>query len=379
VSAAPSLTFRAIAVLSGAIAFPCVAAEVSNSADLPSWPAAVVAPEHVIEHDLTKRAATGPDETVGSNPEESVEAIDPTLPTLPTLPTSPTSPDTPSLPVTPPEPLPSLASPHDLIAPEANESDPSGSDAGGASEGLDTGCLSRTICAIKQKIRWQAPAWTSAQCQTIATAVQTSAKRHDISPTLLLAIMISESDMNEKAARVTMRGNRIYAKDSGLMAIRCILDRRNRCLNGNVRGMKLTEVMNPTTNIDLGARELAYWRDGGVSRTTLWKRNASGHVGTVTKKVRCRHKDHAFWAHYNHGPFYIAHGYPRHYPHRVAVIDHSLATVMNLDPPELHGGHITIHDAGKRERTIDRPLEPRYRKLCTQIQSVGTCSPVAYN
>ena len=51
-----------------------------------------------------------------------------------------------------------------------------------------------------------------------------SAKRHDISPTLLLAIMVNESDMNEKSARAYTRDGKIYAKDGGLMAIRCMLD-----------------------------------------------------------------------------------------------------------------------------------------------------------
>ena len=38
-----------------------------------------------------------------------------------------------------------------------------------------------------------------------------------------------------------------------------------------------------------------------------------------------------------------------------------------------------MHDIGKRQRTVDRPMEPRYKKLCTQIQSVRSCSAVAMN
>ena len=48
----------------------------------------------------------------------------------------------------------------------------------------------------------------------------------------------------------------------------------------------------------------------------------------VTKDVPCTHANHAFWAHYNHGPRYIDHGPARHYPHRVAVIDHALASAQ---------------------------------------------------
>jgi hypothetical protein len=241
-------------------------------------------------------------------------------------------------------------------------------------------CLARTLCAIKDKIRWQTPAWTESECQSVARAVLKSANKHGLSPTLLLAVMINESDLNEKSARPTVRDTKIYAKDSGLMAIRCVLDKRDHCTNGNVRGMSWKDVMTVTTNIELGARELAYWRDGGGTTSVVVKlRDATGHLRPVLKRVPCRHKDHAYWAHYNHGPQYIAQGYPRHYPHRVAVIDHALGTVLNVDPPELHGKAITIHDIGKRQRTADRPLEARYRKLCTQIQSVRSCSAVAMN
>ena len=241
-------------------------------------------------------------------------------------------------------------------------------------------CLAQTICAVKEKIRWQTPAWTPSQCGRIADAVATSAKKHDLSPSLLLAIMVNESDMNEKAARVYTRDGKLYAKDGGLMAIRCILDDHERCTNGNVRGVAWKDLMDPVNNIELGARELAHWRDGGgVMKKNITKLDASGHRYQVTRQVACDHKTHAWWAHYNHGPRYIAKGYPRHYPQRVAVLDHAFATVMNTPAPELTAGRITIHDPGKRERTIDRPLEPRYKKLYSEILSGGTCSALALN
>jgi len=241
-------------------------------------------------------------------------------------------------------------------------------------------CLAQTICAVKERIRWQTPAWTPSQCRKIANAVSESAKRHDLSPSLLLAIMVNESDMNEKAARTYTRNGKIYAKDGGLMAIRCMPDEKERCTNGNVRGVAWKDLMTPATNIELGARELAHWREGGgVTRKTITKLDGAGHRYQVTKNVPCQHKTHAWWAHYNHGPRYIDKGYPRHYPHRVAVLDHAFATVMNTPTPELTSGRITIHDAGRRERTIDRPMEPRYKKLYEQIVSSGTCSPLALN
>jgi hypothetical protein len=99
----------------------------------------------------------------------------------------------------------------------------------------------------------------------------------------------------------------------------------------------------------------------------------------VTREVPCDHKNHGFWAHYNHGPRYIDKGYARHYPHRIAVLDHALAQVMNVPAPELTSGHITMRDPGKRERTPDRPLEPRFKKLCDQIRSSASCSALALN
>jgi hypothetical protein len=267
-----------------------------------------------------------------------------------------------------PEPTPSVAA----GAPTVNS---------GTSSADAEACLAQTICSVKERIRWQTPAWTPSQCRKIAGAVSESAKRHDLSPTLLLAVMVNESDMNEKAARVYTRAGKIYAKDGGLMAIRCIFDEKEQhCTNGNVRGVAWKDIMNPVTNIELGARELAHWRDGGgVTRTTIVKLDGDGHRYKATKDVPCQHKTHGWWAHYNHGPRYIDKGYARHYPHRVAVLDHAFATVMNTPAPELESGRITIHDAGKRERTVDRPLEPRYKKLYEQIMSSGTCSALALN
>jgi len=242
----------------------------------------------------------------------------------------------------------------------------------------DPACLSRTVCAIKEKIRWGVPSWTPAQCDKISRAILKSAKRHDLSPTLLLAVMINESDLNEKAARPTMRDQVLYAKDTGLMGIRCVIDRQGRCANGNVRGVSWTDLATPETNIEQGAKELAYWRDGGATLTVTVKvRDKDGHLRPGYKRIPCKHKDHAYWAHYNHGPRYITTGYPRHYPHRVAVLDHALATILNVDAPELHTKAITMRDPGKRPRTIDHPLEPRYRKLCDQIESIPACPTLA--
>jgi len=120
-------------------------------------------------------------------------------------------------------------------------------------------CLAQTICAVKERIRWQTPAWTPSQCRNIADAVNESAKRHDLSPSLLLAVMVNESDMNEKAARTYTRDGKIYAKDGGLMAIRCLLDDKEKCTNGNVRGV----AQKPCQHVRIGRSR---HRTGGAAR-----------------------------------------------------------------------------------------------------------------
>jgi hypothetical protein len=247
--------------------------------------------------------------------------------------------------------------------------------------GTASDCLTSTICAVKEKIRWQTPAWTPSQCRHVADAVSASAKKYKLSETLLLSVMINESDMNEKASRSYTRDGKVFAKDGGLMAIRCHLDSHERCTNGDVKGVAWKDLMEPATNIEFGARLLASYRDGGAVMTkTITRLDAEGHREHVAKDVPCTHKNHGFWAHYNHGPRYIDKGYARHYPHRIAVLDHALAQVMNARAPELTQGAITVHDPGKRERTADRPMEPRYKKLCSQIlSSSNSCAAVALN
>jgi hypothetical protein len=239
-------------------------------------------------------------------------------------------------------------------------------------------CLANTICSLKDKVRWRTAAWTPEFCHRIAQGVLESAKRNDISPSLLLAVMVNESDLDEHAAQITLKNGSIYAKDSGLMGIRCVL-KQGWCTNGYVRGLAWKKVMDPLTNIELGARELSRWRQGGgVTKVTVRVRSG-GRLVEKQKFVPCHHKTHAFWAHYNHGPVYIDHGPARHYPHRVAVLEYAIAQALNVEATELKQvPRITIHDKGQRERTADRPVEPRFRKLCGQIREVGgQCASVA--
>jgi hypothetical protein len=239
-------------------------------------------------------------------------------------------------------------------------------------------CLASTICSLKDKVRYRTAGWSQDFCHRIAQGVLDSAKRNDISPSMLLAVMINESDMDERAAPVTMKNGTIYAKDSGLMGIRCVL-KQGRCTNGYVKGMAWKKVMDPFTNIELGARELARWRKGGAVTKVTVRVRSGGKIVERQKYVPCQHKTHAYWAHYNHGPIYIGHGPARHYPHRVAVLEYAIAQALNVEATELKQvPRITMHDKGERERTVDRPVEPRFRKLCEQIHEVGgQCASVA--
>jgi soluble lytic murein transglycosylase-like protein len=254
--------------------------------------------------------------------------------------------------------------------------EPAKQKAAAAAAAPSAACLAITICEVKDRVRWRTPAWKPQFCERIAAAVRESAERYDVPPSLILAVMINESDMNERSFRTTMKNGSLYAKDGGLMGIRCIVDKHGRCVNGNVRGLTWTEVMDPVKNIDIGARELGHWaHGGGVTNVTVRTRGADGKLQTKQRQVPCPHRTHAYWAHYNHGPRYIDRGPARHYPHRVAVLYYALARVMNVDTSSLTSMHLTVADPGKRPRTADRPVEARYRKLCEQIRGVGpVCS-----
>lgn len=197
-------------------------------------------------------------------------------------------------------------------------------------------CLATALCALKPRIGVRSHQWGPATCQTIAASVVDSAARHDLSPALLVAVMINESDLNETATRTSTSRGRL-AKDSGLMGIRCVLDQRGNCTTGLVRGMPWRRVMDPVTNIELGARYLAHYRDGAARmRAVVRVRDAQGDLQRVDRQVRCRHRDHAWWAHYNHGTRYIAKAPARDYPRHVGVLYRALADTLAYDRTELN-------------------------------------------
>jgi hypothetical protein len=204
-------------------------------------------------------------------------------------------------------------------------------------------CLAQALCSLKGRIARRKP-WTPALCQALARGVTESAARHGLSPALVLAVMIQESDLDERAARVSRSGDAI-AKDSGLMGIRCVLDGRGRCTNGLVRGMPWRQVMDPLTNIELGARYLAHYRD--------------------ERNLRCRHRDHAYWAHYNHGTRYISRGQARFYPLHVGALYAALGESLGLDTSELP----RLAAPARKPAWAAEGAGQRSRALCAAVHS----------
>jgi hypothetical protein len=244
--------------------------------------------------------------------------------------------------------------------------------------GVDEVKLGHTLCALKEEVRFRDAAWSPATCQTVARAVLSAAAKYRLSPALILGVMLNESDLDENARTAYRRGNRVYATDSGLMGIRCEFDRNGRCRNGHVRGMDPRQVIDPATNIALGAHELAYTRDrGGVERRTVAVELDDGGHGVRRKLVRCRHRTHAYWAHYNHGSFYISRGFPRHYGHRVGVLYYAFARTLGLPDREVTTRPLTVRDPGGRVRTADRPVEARFRKLTQKIYRAAEATTFA--
>jgi hypothetical protein len=205
----------------------------------------------------------------------------------------------------------------------------------------DEASVAKALCELKRKIGAR-KGWAPETCRALASTVMASAARHDLSPALLLAVMIQESDLDENAARPSRTRGKV-AKDSGLMGIRCVIGQGGRCTNALVRGLTWKQVMDPHFNVELGARYLAHYR-----------------------AVRsCKHRDHAYWAHYNHGMRYISQGRARLYPRHVAALYTALGASLRLDTTEL-----------ARVKTIISADE-RARRLVSVVERLSAAATVA--
>jgi hypothetical protein len=102
------------------------------------------------------------------------------------------------------------------------------------------------VCAVQGAIRWRVPAFTQATCERVAKSLNATRD-----PILTLAIAINESDLRPHIATQAAPGT----WDVGLMGIRCHLE-HGRCQNAEVKWQTLDILMDPATNIEVGARIL---------------------------------------------------------------------------------------------------------------------------
>jgi hypothetical protein len=272
----------------------------------------------------------------------------------------------------------------------------------------------RFICmlrAFQDAIRWprksgktvsgkhvtEVPAWSQEKGEKIGSAFIAAGRRHGFRPGFLVSFAVNESDLKENAVRETRTKDGRVAKDSGLMAVRCILSTEKRwwkddrvlrsqepganfrwaCTNAPVRGMTIDEILEPERNIEIAAAELARLRDKGVPLLTTRIEKVHGKPKLVREVYNCPHKNHPAWAHYNWGTRTIETGPARHYPHRVAVLAHAIAEAMDTDAPELVGIRF-VQDKGSKPRRVDKPVGERQRRLFGLILSCqGHCERFA--
>ena len=115
------------------------------------------------------------------------------------------------------------------------------------------------VCAVQHVIRWKDEPWTDRECEVQAQAFTASGQRWGFNPLQLLAMDIIESDMRPNVQRED-RG----ALDVGEMAVRCKLGPDGKCTNRPVKGLTPAQLMDPATNIDMGARILRELHGGST-------------------------------------------------------------------------------------------------------------------
>lgn len=104
---------------------------------------------------------------------------------------------------------------------------------------------SAQLCAVKAAILWRERAWTPAECQRVADAFNDTQD-----PRRFFAMSINESDLRERAQRVTMLADGRIARDLGLLAVRCVTEPgSDRCANGAARGLYASQLLDPAVNV----------------------------------------------------------------------------------------------------------------------------------
>jgi soluble lytic murein transglycosylase-like protein len=216
-------------------------------------------------------------------------------------------------------------------------------------------CFVKTMCEIKERVRWKTPKWNAEKCTRVANAFVASGQRHNLEPEFLASVSLNESDFNDESTRVSINKQGDEVVDSGLMAIRCVKDSKGRCKNGYVKGMTVKKLLVIETNIEIGAKILASTRQDKY----------------------CKHLNHPWWAHYNWGPRTLDKGPARHYGHRVGVVYFAYAYALGKKPIELAKIKFVQDPRPAKPRTADKPIGIREKVLVAKVESCVQCKTYA--
>jgi len=212
-------------------------------------------------------------------------------------------------------------------------------------------CFIERMCELKEMVRWKTPRWSMDMCYRVGNAIIAEEHVSGVPRELILAVMINESDMNDKATRPYFDKNgKMTSWDGGLMGVRCIVDKDGRSCVNYMRKVTWKDLLVPEVSLRLAVRKMVSIRD----------------------QYPCKHNDHPWFAHYNWGGKVIRTGIPRSYPQRVAVLWKALAEAGGKEPPEIAQLRF-VQIKGKRPVTINTPVGARHRDLVSKIKACRTC------
>lgn len=216
---------------------------------------------------------------------------------------------------------------------------------------MEDRCFVERMCELKEMIRWRTPRWTMDMCRRVGNAVLAEERTSGLPRELILAVMINESDMNDKATRPYYdEKGKLKSWDGGLMGVRCIVDKDGLSCTNYMKKVTWKALLIPEVNIKLAVRKMVAARD----------------------LHQCKHTDHPWFAHYNWGVKVIRTGIPRSYPQRIAVLWKALAEAGGETPPEIASLRF-VQIKGKKPITINTPVGARHRDLVSKIRQCRAC------
>jgi len=215
-------------------------------------------------------------------------------------------------------------------------------------------CFKKVIATLSDAIN-NGKNNVSPKSSMIADAFATEKYKDSNYHWLLVGIAINESDLNPNARNISRTKRGFTAVDTGLMGVRCLFrgspGAERVCTNGYVRGLTLTQLAVPATNVAVAVRMLTDLRD----KPTRIIRNG--------RRVVCGHKSHPYYAHYNWGNRVFTTGPASAYPYRVAGFAQLLATLAGEPAPSELGRVRSITYKSKRYRDFAKLFKP-YKGMC---------------